>query len=144
MFGSVLIEIGFSTLREGPSRPAELVAPLFARGHPLQFEQKDDAMGDVFVRGKFSRPVDRGAVAADWRMRGYSCDLFVDPPGREWNDFVHGTNELVTVAEGRLEMTVGTTRIIAEPGDEVFIPRGAVHSVKNVHTATTRWLYGYG
>jgi quercetin dioxygenase-like cupin family protein len=40
-------------------------------------------------------------------------------------------------------MTVGATRLIAEPGDEVFIPRGAVHSVKNVHTATTRWLYGY-
>jgi quercetin dioxygenase-like cupin family protein len=95
------------------------------------------------VKGKFSHPVDRAEVAADWRARGYSCELFVDPPGREWNDFVHGTNELVTVAEGRLEMTVGEARLIAEPGDEVFIPRGARHSVKNVLTATTRWLYGY-
>jgi hypothetical protein len=25
----------------------------------------------------------------------------------------------------------------------VFIPKGAVHSVKNVHGATTRWLFGY-
>ena len=95
------------------------------------------------VRGKFPRPVDRAAVAADWRARGYSCDLFVDPPGREWNDFVHTTNELVTIAEGRLELTVGEVRLIAEPCDEVLIPRGVFHSVKNVHTATTRWLYGY-
>jgi quercetin dioxygenase-like cupin family protein len=104
---------------------------------------KSDAMTDLFVKGKFSRPVDRAAVAADWRARGYSCALFVDPPGQEWNDFVHATNELVTVAEGRLEMTIGDTRLIAEPGDEVFIARGALHSVKNVHAATTRWLYGY-
>jgi len=107
------------------------------------FKDEDDAMTDLVVKGRFSHPVDRAAVAADWRERGYSCDLFVDPPGREWNDFVHDTNELVTVAEGRLEMTVGEVRLIAEPGDEVFIPRGARHSVKNVNTATTRWLFGY-
>jgi quercetin dioxygenase-like cupin family protein len=72
-----------------------------------------------------------------------SCDLFVDPPGREWNDFVHARNELVTVAEGRLEVKVAGSRFVAEPGDEVFIPKGALHSVKNVHVTATRWLYGY-
>ena len=70
-------------------------------------------------------------------------DLFVDPPGREWNDFVHARNELVTVAEGRLEVTVAGSRFVAEPGDEVFIPKGTLHSVKNVHVTATRWLYGY-
>ena len=53
------------------------------------------------------------------------------------------TNELVTVLEGRLEMTVGDEVMTAEAGDEVFIPRNVLHSVKNVHTATTHWLYGY-
>ncbi len=100
-------------------------------------------MTELIVKARFAVPVDRAAVAADWRARGYSCDLFVDPPGREWNGFVHGTNELVTVAEGRLELRVGEGRLIAEPGDEVFIPRGAVHSVKNLNQGTTRWLYGY-
>lgn len=95
------------------------------------------------TKGRFCVPVDRREVAQDWRARGYSCAAFVDPPGREWNDFVHSVNELVTVLEGRLEMTVGDAQVIVEPGDEVFIPRRAPHSVKNVHTATTRWLYGY-
>ncbi|MGF1610960.1 MAG: cupin domain-containing protein [Kiloniellales bacterium] len=100
-------------------------------------------MPELLVKAKFGQPLDRNRVAADWRARGYSCDLFVDPPGRAWNDFVHGTNELVTVVEGRLEMTIDGARLIAEPGDEVFIPRRALHSVKNVHAGTTRWLYGY-
>ncbi len=100
-------------------------------------------MAEIMTRGRFTVPVDRRAVAQDWRVRGYSCEVFVDPPGREWNDFVHSVNELVTVVEGRLEMTVGDAQVIVEPGDEVFIPRRAPHSVKNVHAATTRWLYGY-
>ena len=100
-------------------------------------------LDDLIVRRKFPEPVDRRAVAAEWEGRGYSCDLFTDPPGREWNGFRHPTNELVTVAEGRLELVIGAECVTAGPGDEVFIPKGAVHSVKNVHTATTRWLYGY-
>ena len=100
-------------------------------------------MADHVVKRKFGCPVDGAAVAADWRARGYSCDLFVDPPDREWNDFVHARNELVTVAEGRLEVKVAGSRFVVEPGDEVFIPKGALHSVKNVHATATRWLYGY-
>jgi mannose-6-phosphate isomerase-like protein (cupin superfamily) len=102
-----------------------------------------DPMTDLLVKAKFDQTLDRARIAADWRARGYSCELFVDPPGREWTDFVHGTNELVAVVEGRLEMTIDGTRLVAEPGDEVFIPRRALHSVKNIHGGTTRWLYGY-
>ena len=92
---------------------------------------------------KFSVPLDRDQVAQEWGQRGYSCDLFTDPPGREWNDFVHTTNELVTVMEGKLKLTIGGEEIIAGPGDEVFIPKGVRHSVKNISSSTTRWLYGY-
>ena len=82
-------------------------------------------------------------MAADWRGRGYSCGRFVDPPGQCWDDFVHGCNELVTVVEGRLEMTVAGETVTVEVGDEVFIPKGARHSLRNIHPGTTIWLYGY-
>jgi mannose-6-phosphate isomerase-like protein (cupin superfamily) len=98
---------------------------------------------DLLKKNKFVVPVEKATVAQDWGRRGYSCDWFVDPPGREWNDFVHASNELVTVVEGRLRMTVVDQSCVLEPGDEVYIPKGAVHSVKNIHSATTRWLYGY-
>ena len=95
------------------------------------------------TRQKFPVPLDRDQVAQDWRRRGYSCDAFTDPPGREWNNFVHTTNELVAVKGGRLKLTIDGEEIIAEPGDEVFIPKGVFHSVRNVSSSTTHWLYGY-
>lgn len=98
---------------------------------------------DSFIEKKFPVPVEKETVERDWRARGYSCDWFVDPPGRQWKDFVHRCNELVTVVEGLLEMSIADQTFVVEPGDEVFIPQGAVHSVKNIHTRTTRWLYGY-
>ncbi len=95
------------------------------------------------VVGRFAVPVDIDAVARDWAGRGFSCDTFVDPPGREWRDFVHGCNELVTVLDGRLRMTIDGESCELGPGDEVFIAKGAVHTVKNVDSGVTRWLYGY-
>jgi quercetin dioxygenase-like cupin family protein len=96
------------------------------------------------VRARFAVPVDARAVTSDWAARGYSCQLWVDPPGQEWNDFAHRTRELVTVLEGRLEFEVGGDTLELGPGDELFIPRDARHSVKNVHGRTSRWMFGYG
>ncbi len=56
---------------------------------------------------------------------------------------MHHCNELVTVVEGRLEMEVAGETVTVEPGDEVFIPKGALHSVRNIHHAASVWLYGY-
>jgi quercetin dioxygenase-like cupin family protein len=87
--------------------------------------------------------VDAEEVRARWRGQGYGCDLWVDPPGQEWRDFVHRTDERVCVVEGILEVTTGgrTERLAA--GDEIHIPAGAVHTVRNVGDGTARWLYGY-
>ena len=100
-------------------------------------------MTEILTPGRFSAPPDRAAVAEDWRARGYSCHRFVDPPGQRWEDFAHDCNELVTVLEGRLELEVAGQTVLAGPGDEVFIPKGARHSVRNRHPGTSVWLYGY-
>ena len=102
-----------------------------------------NAAPSLLSRGKFEIPVDPAWVQMDWRERGYDCHHFADPPGQTWKDFVHETNEVVTVVEGSLELTVGDEVVTAGPGDEVFIPRGALHSVRNVDRGTTRWLFGY-
>ena len=103
----------------------------------------DTAVVRLLKKAKFALPVTKSAVADDWQRRGYSCDWFVDPPGREWNNFIHDCNELVTVVDGRLAMRVAGKHCVVEAGDEVYIPKGTVHSVKNIHSAVTRWLYGY-
>lgn len=87
--------------------------------------------------------VDRDAVAANWQARGFSCALWVDPPGQVWADFVHPTDELVVVMEGEVEIEIEGEAHRPLPGQEVYIPAGARHTVRNVGSTTSRWLYGY-
>jgi len=100
-------------------------------------------MNPRITRARFANPVSAQDVREDWRQRGYSCQDFTDPPGRQWNDFVHETNEVVTVIEGRLRLLVAGGVHVVEPGDEVYIARGELHSVHNAHSGVTRWLFGY-
>ena len=95
------------------------------------------------VRGKFSTPVEPERVASDWHQRGYSCGTFEDAPGRAWRDFTHDSNELITVLEGRLQLTLDGVDMILGPGDEALIPRRCLHSVVHVAATRTVWLYGY-
>jgi len=48
--------------------------------------------------------IDRAHVESEWCARGFSCGLWVDPPGQVWEDYVHSTDELLMVLEGELEL----------------------------------------
>jgi len=52
---------------------------------------------------RHDRHVYREAIARAWRKRDFSCDLWVDPPGQVWADYVHDVDELVMVVEGDVE-----------------------------------------
>jgi len=98
---------------------------------------------EYVVRHKFDTPVDVATVTRNWIGRGFTCRAFIDPAGQEWLDFVHPTDELVTVIKGRLEVEMRGETWQLEPGDELYIPRGVTHTVRNVHNRPTHWLYGY-
>ena len=89
------------------------------------------------------QPLDPQTVAEAWARNGFSCDLWEDPPGQQWLDFVHSTDERVVVKEGRLEFEVEGARAVLGPGEGVLIPAGGRHSVWNRGTCTARWFYGY-
>jgi len=82
-------------------------------------------------------------VSNNWAARGFSCDLWIDPPGQSWEDFIHGTDEVVVVLAGELEFEINGKIVHPEAGEEVYIPAGVVHSVRNIGNTTARWLYGY-
>ena len=88
-------------------------------------------------------PVDQAAVAARWRSRGFSCDLWVDPPGRVWADYVHEVDELVMVVAGEVEFEIDGVTHRPAVGEEILIPARALHTVRNVGGTESRWLYGY-
>lgn len=86
---------------------------------------------------------DRTQIADDWKSRGFSCELWTDPPGQRWEDFIHATDELVVVIEGEMEFEVEGEVTHPQPGEEVFIPAKAVHSARNIGNSTARCLFGY-
>ena len=85
----------------------------------------------------------RDRVAADWTSRGFSCELWTDPPGQRWENFTHATDEVVLVLEGEMEFEIEGSVHRPEPGRELLIPAGVVHSARNIGRTTARWLYGY-
>ena len=87
--------------------------------------------------------IDRAHVENEWRVRGFSCGLWVDPPGQVWEDYVHATDELLMVLEGELELEMPGRTFRPKNGEEVFIPARVTHSVRNVGGTTAQWLYGY-
>ncbi|MFZ5469804.1 MAG: cupin domain-containing protein [Myxococcota bacterium] len=88
-------------------------------------------------------PVDRDAIARSWRERGFSCGLWVDPPGQVWTDYVHDVDELAMIVEGDVEREIDGKAHRPMPGEEVFIPARARHTVRNLGRGESRWLYGY-
>jgi len=88
-------------------------------------------------------PLDTGTIEADWRQRGFGFGVWTDPPGQIWRDFVHATDELVMLAHGELELTFGGRTLRPSVGEEVLIPAGASHTVRNTGTSANRWYYGY-
>ncbi|MFZ0887480.1 MAG: cupin domain-containing protein [Candidatus Binataceae bacterium] len=87
--------------------------------------------------------MDARKVEQDWRARGFSCDLWVDPPDRVWRDYLHDVDELLMVVEGELEVGIEGRIHRAKPGVELFIPAHARHTVRNIGGTTARLLYGY-
>ncbi|MCG6872302.1 MAG: cupin domain-containing protein [Gammaproteobacteria bacterium] len=87
--------------------------------------------------------VDQRAIAREWAARGFHCELWMDPPGQCWEDYVHTMDELVLVVEGQVEFEVDGRLHHPAIGVELLIPAGTPHSVRNVGHNTSRWLYGY-
>jgi quercetin dioxygenase-like cupin family protein len=82
-------------------------------------------------------------VQKDWADRQFSCGLWTDPPGAVWEDYCHDTDELVLLLEGEVELEMKGQKTRLQKGREVLIPAQTFHSVRNLGSGTSYWLYGY-
>lgn len=87
--------------------------------------------------------IDHSAVRDDWYDRGFSCDIWIDPPGKIWTDFVHDINEFLMLIDGEIELEMDDNILHPKIGDEVLIPAGMSHTVRNIGLVTNHWFYGY-
>lgn len=86
---------------------------------------------------------DLDCLKKKWSDQGFSCDLWMDPPGQRWENYIHEVDEMVCVETGKVEFEVAGAKQLLAPGQELFIPAQAVHSVRNLGKTTARWYYGY-
>jgi mannose-6-phosphate isomerase-like protein (cupin superfamily) len=86
---------------------------------------------------------DKEAVKQAWAGRGFSCEVWIDPPHQVWRDFEHDVDELrlLLEGEGQVEMSGRTVRVHA--GDELLIPAGTRHTIRNCGDGAARWLRGF-
>jgi uncharacterized cupin superfamily protein len=82
-------------------------------------------------------------ISRDWAARGFSCDIWTDPPGQVWADFVHATDELLMLIDGDIELRFSGRVLRPQAGEEVLIPAGVSHTVINTGQTTNHWFYGY-
>ncbi len=82
-------------------------------------------------------------ISKKWRERSFTCNLWIDPPGQAWIDFVHDVDELLILVKGELELTMEGRTLRPVIGEEILIPAGAKHTIRNVGTTENHWLYGY-
>lgn len=87
--------------------------------------------------------LDRAAVQRRWAADGYSCEVWIDAPNQVWHDFQHDVDEVVLLLEGEstIEMLGRTIQLVA--GDQLQIPAGTRHTVRNTGNGPARWLHGY-
>jgi len=95
------------------------------------------------TRSELMSSVNQAEVRQRWAGRGFSCDLWVDSPGRVWNDFVHECDELVMLVEGEEEFEMNKRKYFLQIGEGLLIPAGTTHTARNVGRTTSKWLYGY-
>jgi mannose-6-phosphate isomerase-like protein (cupin superfamily) len=85
----------------------------------------------------------REGVQANWARRGFTCELWIDPPNQVWHDFEHDVDELVFLLEGTCQIELPDRTVRMHAGDELVIPAGTRHTVRNCGDGPARWLHGY-
>jgi quercetin dioxygenase-like cupin family protein len=87
--------------------------------------------------------INEEVIQKNWKSRGFSFGVFEDPPGQIWKDFTHKTDELFVLAQGEIEVQIEGVSQRPAIGQEILIPKNAIHTVINTGVDRNRWFYGY-
>jgi mannose-6-phosphate isomerase-like protein (cupin superfamily) len=87
--------------------------------------------------------VDMELIAYDWRARGFTCDLWTDPPSMIWQDVKTKTSGVFMLVSGEVVVEIDNTLLHPVVGQEVLLPADVRHTVHNVGGGVARWLYGF-
>lgn len=89
------------------------------------------------------RRLNTAEVMREWDNRGFTSQVYTDPPGREWKDYVRDMDELIMVLDGKIEIEMKGQKRQLIQGEEVLVPAGTRHTVRNVGDKQARNLWGF-
>lgn len=81
---------------------------------------------------KSDGPLTEEALREKLSDHGYRVTRYVYSPGTFFPDHTHQVDKMDAVLSGRFRMTMGDQSVVLEPGDWLFVPRGAIHSAEVV------------
>ena len=64
--------------------------------------------------------------------RGYSVNCYTYSPGTTFPTHTHAVDKIDAVLSGRFRISMGKDAVVLEPGDFVYVPKGAAHSAEVV------------
>ena len=64
-------------------------------------------------------PETQQKIQSSWYGRGFSCELWIDPPEQVRRDFRHDVDELVLLVDGLAQIELGGKVVKMQPGDEM-------------------------
>ena len=82
-------------------------------------------------------------VSLRWSAQGFSCENWIDPPGQVWHDFEYDVDQIALLLEGSARIEMHGKVVPMQAGDELMIPAGTRHTVRNCGEGPARWLRGY-
>ncbi len=83
-------------------------------------------------------------IKENWAKRGFSFGTGTISLNDGVEEAVHeDKDELIIMANGKLEFTIGDKSFIQENSEEVLIPAKDIHSIRNVGTEDSIIYFGY-
>ena len=82
-------------------------------------------------------------VSRRWSTLGFSCEIWIDPPDQVWPDFEYDVDKMALLLEGTTQIEMHGKEVRMQAGDELMIPAGTRHTVRNCGEGPARWLHGY-
>lgn len=87
--------------------------------------------------------INEAKIKEAWQARELSVDIWIDSPGQIWADFRHDVDELFILLEDEITLEMHGQIMHPTLGQEILIPANTLHTVKNIGSTKSRWLYGY-
>ncbi len=100
-------------------------------------------MTSIIIEDNREIGLQQSEVEHKWKQQGFSCKMWIDPPGMAWLDQRHELDELILPITGFLELELSDLTQRLKIGETVRIPAGVVHTLRNQGRTTACWLYGF-